>query len=87
MFGIPWPIAVAIVLTLGLFSGFLNGLLVEVAQIDSFIATLGTGTVLFALALWHTGGPQMIGTLPDGFYAINGTFVFGCQLQVFMLPP
>ena len=28
--------------------GLLNGLLVEVARIDSFIATLGTGTVLYA---------------------------------------
>ena len=51
--------------------GVLNGLLVEVAQIDSFIATLGTGTVLYALALWHTGGRQIVGVLPDGFYALN----------------
>ncbi|KXF92404.1 ABC transporter permease [Phaeobacter inhibens] len=80
IYGIPWPIAVAIVLVLGLFTGFLNGLLVEVAQIDSFIATLGTGTVLYALALWHTGGRQMVGLLPDGFYAINGTFFLGLPI-------
>ncbi|WP_420585429.1 ABC transporter permease [Ruegeria sp.] len=83
MFGIPWPIAVAIVLSLGLLTGFLNGLLVEVAKIDSFIATLGTGTVLYALALWHTGGRQMVGALPDSFYAINGTFVFGLPITGF----
>ncbi len=83
MLGIPWPIAVAIVLSLGLFTGFLNGLLVEVARIDSFIATLGTGTVLYAIALWHTGGRQMVGLLPDGFYAINGTFVFGLPITGF----
>lgn len=80
LMGIPWPIAVLIVLSLGLFTGFLNGLLVEVAQIDSFIATLGTGTVLYALALWHTGGRQMVGLLPDGFYALNGTFLFGLPI-------
>lgn len=84
MLGLPWPLAVMIVLALGLFSGFLNGLLVEVAKIDSFIATLGTGTVLYALALWHTGGRQMVGSLPDSFYALNGTFVLACRLQVFM---
>jgi ribose transport system permease protein len=83
LFGIPWPIAVAIVLTMGLFTGFLNGLLVEVAKIDSFIATLGTGTVLYALALWHTGGRQMVGALPDSFYALNGTFVFGLPITGF----
>ena len=56
---------------------FVNGMLVEVAQIDSFIATLGTGTVLYALALWHTGGRQIIGLLPKAFLGINGLFVFG----------
>ncbi|MEM9551728.1 MAG: ABC transporter permease, partial [Pseudomonadota bacterium] len=35
------------------------------------------------LALWHTGGRQMVGVLPDGFYAINGTFVFGLPITGF----
>jgi ribose transport system permease protein len=83
--GLPWPLAVMIVLLLGAATGFLNGLLVEVAKIDSFIATLGTGTVLYALALWHTGGRQMVGLLPDGFLAINGTFIFGLPITGFYL--
>jgi len=83
IYGLPWPVAVAIVLILGALSGFLNGLLVEVAKIDSFIATLGTGTVLYALALWHTGGRQMVGVLPEGFLAINGTFVYGLPITGF----
>ena len=83
VFGIPWPIAVMIVLSLGALVGFCNGILVEVAKIDAFIATLGTGTVLYALALWHTGGRQIVGTLPDGFYAINGTFVGGLPITGF----
>jgi ribose transport system permease protein len=83
MFGLPWPVAVAVVLILGIIVGALNGLLVEVARIDSFIATLGTGTILYALALWHTGGRQMVGQLPDAFYAINGTFVFGLPITAF----
>jgi ribose transport system permease protein len=85
MLGLPWPVAVLIVLSLGVFTGFLNGWLVEVARIDSFIATLGTGTVLYALALWHTGGRQMVGVLPDGFLAINGTFVLGLPITGFYL--
>ena len=83
MYGLPWPVAVAIVLALGIITGALNGLLVEVARIDSFIATLGTGTILYALALWHTGGRQMVGALPDAFYAINGTFVLGLPITAF----
>ena len=72
-----------LVLGLGVITGILNGLLVEVARIDSFIATLGTGTVLYALALWHTGGRQMVGALPDAFYAINGTFVLGLPITAY----
>lgn len=83
VFGLPWPVAVVIVLALGVLTGALNGLLVEVARIDSFIATLGTGTILYALALWHTGGRQMVGALPDAFYALNGTFVFGLPITAF----
>ena len=79
-FGVPWPIAVLVVLLLGAGVGFLNGLLVEVAQIDSFIATLGTGTVLYAIAMWHSQGHQIIGTLPDGFLAISGARVFGLPI-------
>ncbi|PCK79111.1 ABC transporter permease [Rhizobium sophoriradicis] len=82
-YGLPWPVAVVIVLALGVLTGFINGLLVEVAKIDSFIATLGTGTVLYALALWHTGGRQVVGVLPDGFYALNGTMLFGLPITGF----
>ncbi len=78
--GVPWPIAVLIVVALSAFTGFLNGLLVEVARIDAFIATLGTGTVLYALALWWTGGRQVVGVLPKEFLALNSTFIFGLPI-------
>jgi ribose transport system permease protein len=71
---------VVVVLLLGAGTGFLNGLLVEIARIDSFIATLGTGTILYALALWHTGGRQVVAVLPHGFLALNGTMIFGLPI-------
>jgi ribose transport system permease protein len=83
MFGFSWPLAVFTVLLLGGVMGMLNGLLVEVAKIDSFIATLGTGTVLYALALWHSGGRQIVGVLPENFYALNTTMVFGLPITGF----
>ncbi|CAM5765192.1 sugar ABC transporter permease [Labrys miyagiensis] len=83
MLGVPWQVAVVIVLVLGAFIGFINGVLVEVARIDSFIATLGTGTVLYAVALWHTGGRQVVAQLPQGFLALNGTMVFGLPITGF----
>jgi ribose transport system permease protein len=65
--GLSWPAACIVVLLLGCLLGLVNGFLVELAQIDSFIATLGTGTVLYAIALWYTEGRQVIGVLPRGF--------------------
>ncbi|MGC3940182.1 ABC transporter permease [Roseobacter sp. EG26] len=83
LYGFPWPMAVITVIGLGALTGLANGFLVEIAKIDAFIATLGTGTVLYALALWHTGGRQVVGVLPDGFYALNGTFVLGLPITGF----
>ena len=83
MFGVPWPIAVLVVLALGALVGLLNGVLVEVARIDSFIATLGTGTVLYAVALWHSGGRQVVGVLPQGFLGLNGFMIFGLPITGF----
>lgn len=80
MYGLPWPVACLIVVLCGGLAGLMNGMLVEVAQIDSFIATLGTGTILYALALWHTEGRQVIGTLPPGFVNLNGISVLGIPI-------
>jgi ribose transport system permease protein len=80
MYGVPWVLAVLIVLALGAIMGVLNGLLVEVAKIDSFIATLGTGTILYALALWHSGGRQIVGVVSNNFYALSTTMIFGLPI-------
>lgn len=82
-YGVPWPIAVLIVITLGAITGVLNGILVEVAKIDAFIATLGTGTVLYAIALWHSGGRQVVGALDPQFYLLSGQWVFGLPITGF----
>ena len=70
--GLPWWAAVITVVLMGAFVGLLNGLLVTRIKIDSFIATLGTGTVLYGLNAWYTGGQQVLGDLPPAFLAISG---------------
>jgi ribose transport system permease protein len=82
-YGLEWWVAVPIVLLAGAMLGFFNGLLVELAQIDSFIATLGTGTVLYAVALWYTEGRQIIGALPPGFTGLYTTQIFGIPIAAF----
>ena len=82
-YGFSWPAAVAIVVIGGCLLGILNGLLVEVAKIDSFIATLGTGTIIYAVALWYTGGRQVIGLLPSAFTSIYTANLFGLPVAAF----
>ena len=71
--GVPWWGAVLLVLLMGAVVGLVNGLLVTRVRIDSFIATLGTGTVLYGLNAWYTGGQQVLADLPPPFLAISGT--------------
>ena len=77
---LPWPLVLAILLALGAFLGVFNALLVEIARIDSFIATLGTGTVIYAIALWYTNGEQVIGTIPASFLSLANGHIFGVPL-------
>ena len=75
--GIRWEVAVLLVCAFGLGVGIINGFLVEAAQIDSFIATLGTGSILYAISIAFTGGQQIVGQLPPGFTAINDMVFLG----------
>ncbi len=81
--GLPWPVAVVLVVLAGAAFGWFNGMLVEVARIDSFIATLGTGTVIYAVALWYTGGRQIIGNLPPSFFLVNSGSLLGMPITAF----
>jgi ribose transport system permease protein len=78
--GLPWPAVVVIVLLVGLGVGLCNGLLVEYAKIDSFIATLGVGTIMYGLANWYTAGRQIVTPLPPAFLALNQAALLGIPL-------
>jgi ribose transport system permease protein len=58
---------------------------VRYAKIDSFIATLGVGTVAYGVAGWYTGGEQIIGDLPSGFVALDHTRIAGVPLPALLL--
>lgn len=57
--GLDYRIVIILVLVGGGIIGLLNALLVELAQVDAFIATLATGQVIFAITYWYTGGRQV----------------------------
>ena len=77
---LPWPLVLLLLLLIGVLIGSINALLVELAHIDSFIATLGTGTVIYAVALWYTNGEQVIGKTPPDFLQIADGSLLGIPL-------
>jgi ribose transport system permease protein len=60
--GLDYRLTILLVLLGGALVGLVNGLLVELAQVDAFIATLATGQVINAITYWHTGGRQITDT-------------------------
>ena len=57
--GMDYRLAIILAMGGGVVIGLLNALLVELAQVDAFIATLATGQVIFSITYWYTGGRQV----------------------------
>ncbi len=72
-----WAIVLSVLMGVGL--GALNGFIVVVVGIDSFIATLGMGTVLGGVALWFSGQQQIVGV---SVHLVNWVIV----KQIFGIP-
>lgn len=71
--GLPWVVAVIVVLVISTALGAINGALVTVFGIDSFIATMGTGTLMYGISNWYTGGQQIVGSnLGSTFDGLSG---------------
>ena len=84
--GLPWYAAVVVVLLAGAVLGFVNGALVAWAKISSFIATLGTGTVIYGLSQMYTGGLQIVSPdpLPPAFLGLTSV-VYGIPWPVIIV--
>ena len=66
--GLGWPESCVLILIGSLVAGFVNGLLVTRFGIDSFIATMGTGTLYYGVTNWYSNGEQIGGMdLPASF--------------------
>ena len=80
-----WTLAVVLVLLLGGGVGLVNGILVYFFKIDSFIATLGTGTIAYAAANWYTQGQQVFGVLPRALTGIYTYRVVGVPMAALVV--
>jgi ribose transport system permease protein len=57
--GLDYRLVIVMCLVGGAVIGLMNALLVELAQVDAFIATMATGQVIYAITYWYTGGRQV----------------------------
>ena len=78
------PVIVSIVLTVVACTalGFVNGLLVIRYEINSLIATLAVGNIVYGIVLWFTGGTILFQNVPQAFLAISGGTLLGIPLPI-----
>ncbi|MCG0067447.1 ABC transporter permease [Streptomyces tricolor] len=84
--GWPWPGACLVVAAGGAAVGVLNGVAVEFGRIDSFIATLGTGSMMYAVTGWVTGGGRIVPGprgLPAAFTDLYDSRFLGVPVPAF----
>ncbi|MGW0885922.1 ABC transporter permease [Streptomyces sp. NPDC002671] len=84
--GWPWLWACLVVIIGGAVVGALNGVVVEFGRIDSFIATLGTGSMLYAVTGWVTGGARIVPGpqgLPAAFTDLYDSRFLGLPVPAF----
>ncbi|GHH17896.1 ABC transporter permease [Streptomyces lanatus] len=84
--GWPWPLACLTVIVGGGVVGVLNGVIVEFGRIDSFIATLGTGSMMYAVTGWITDGGRIVPGpqgLPAAFTDVYNSKFLGLPVPAF----
>ncbi|MFD9136791.1 ABC transporter permease [Streptomyces bottropensis] len=84
--GWPWPLACLAVTVGGTAVGVLNGVIVEFGRIDSFIATLGTGSMMYAVTGWVTDGSRIVPGpegLPPAFTDLYTSTFLGLPVPAF----
>jgi len=80
----PWPIAILVTIGVGCAIGIVNGLIVTQLRIDSFIATLGSGAVIFGITLIYSGGVEIQGALPSAYLLLSGFGPLGIPVPAYV---
>lgn len=80
--GLPAGEAVGLTLLAGIAIGLLNALLVLRVGIQSFIATLGTGTLCLGFTQWYSKGESLFGQLPGSFLNLGRNELAGIPLPL-----
>jgi ribose transport system permease protein len=66
-------------------AGFINGAVVVMLGVDSFIATLGTSQILLAAGLFISQNREMVGTFSNTFLSAGQRTVMGVPITLYYL--
>jgi ribose transport system permease protein len=82
--GIPMGFAIIMAVIACALIGLFNGLIITKAGVHSFVATLGTGTIVVGLNFLYNSGIAFSVGLPEAFFDINLHKIAGIPLPVFI---
>ena len=82
--GVSWPLAVIIGVLIGAVIGLGNGLLITVANLNPFIATLGMMSVVRGFDYITTNGQVVFG-VPDAFGVLGSGKIIGIPVPLILL--
>jgi ribose transport system permease protein len=80
--GLPASVAMVLCMAVGVLIGAINGFLVVAVKMNSFIATLGTGTLAAGVTLWYSKGQSVFGDMPQSFLNLGRDDVLGIPLPM-----
>ncbi|MFR9805049.1 ABC transporter permease [Pseudonocardia sp. RS010] len=82
-----WGVAPSLLVALlaGLLIGLVNAVAVVRLHVNSFVATLGSGSVITGCAFWVTGGQPIVRGFSPGFLAFGQSQVLGVPVPVLLL--
>ena len=80
--GLPAFASILLTLLASLAVGLVNGLLVVRFEINSLIATLAVGNILYGIVLWFTGGTILFQNVPEEFLMIAQAGFLGIPMPI-----
>jgi ribose transport system permease protein len=83
--GLPWGLAVVLTLVAGLALGAVNAFVVVTLNVNSFIATLGSMSILLALTQAITGGNPIVEGISSAFIDLGTGQLFGLTLPFYYM--
>jgi ribose transport system permease protein len=81
-----WPpiAAVALAIVIGGIVGIVNGLLITVARVNSFVTTLGTAALLAGIVQWKSGGQSIVAGIPQVVTDVGTNKMLGIPNSVYL---